>query len=105
MLQKALAAGNATLVTAAPTLVALQAARSNLQALDQRQLSLRHQLNALLGLVHDARVPLASTIDLPPFDPAVIRASLATLPDRRPDLLALRLGYAAQDQTARVARG
>lgn len=103
VLQRALAAGNATLVTAAPTLVALQGARTNLQTLDQRQLALRHQLNALLGLVPEAVVPLASTIDLPPFDPAAIRASLETLPDRRPDLLALRLGYDAQDQNVRVA--
>jgi len=90
-------------VTAAPTLVALQGARTNLQSLDQRQLSFRHQLNALLGLEPDVALPLASTVDLPPFDPAAIRASLATLPDRRPDLLALRLGYEAQDQNVRVA--
>lgn len=103
VLQQALAAGNATLVTAAPTLVALQAARANLQALDQRQLVLRHQLNALLALTPDAVVPLASTVNLPPFDPVAIRAGLSDLPDRRPDLLALRLGYDAQDQAVRVA--
>lgn len=103
VLQQALAAGNATLVTAAPTLVALQATRTNLQTIDQRQLSLRHQLNALIGLVPEAVLPLASTVDLPRFDPAVIRAELVTLPDRRPDLLALRLGYAVQDQNVRVA--
>lgn len=103
VLQQALAAGNATLVTAAPTLVALQASRSNLQSLEQRLLSLRHQLNALLGLVPDAVLPLAPTIDLPPFDTAAIRATLPTLPDRRPDLLALRLGYNAQDANVRVA--
>jgi outer membrane protein TolC len=103
VLQHALAAGNVTLVTAAPTLVALQSARAALQALDQRQLSLRHQLNALLGLVPDAVVPLGGTIDLPPFDPATIRADLTTLADRRPDLVALRLGYDAQDANVRVA--
>uniref|UniRef100_UPI00267D4E33 TolC family protein n=1 Tax=Sphingomonas populi TaxID=2484750 RepID=UPI00267D4E33 len=103
VLQQALAAGNATLVTAAPTQVALQAARASVQALDQRQLSLRHQLNALLGLTPDAVVPLATVIDLPPLDMTAIRASLDTLADRRPDLLALRLGYASQDATLRVA--
>ena len=103
VLQQALAAGNATLVTAAPTLVALQSARTSLQTLDQRQLSLRHQLNALLGIVPDAVVPLQPSIDLPPFDPAAIRADLATLADRRPDLVALRLGYDAQDANVRVA--
>lgn len=103
VLQKALAAGDVTLVTVAPTSVALQVTRSNLYALDQRQFLFRHQLNALLGLVPDAVVRLAPTVELPPFDPVAIRASLATLPDRRPDLLALRLGYAAQDQTVRTA--
>jgi len=103
VLQQALAAGNATLVTAAPTLVALQGSRTNLQTLDQRQLSLRHQLNALLGLVPEAVVPLASRIDLPQLDSATIKAELPTLPDRRPDLVALRLGYDAQDANVRVA--
>ncbi len=103
VIQQALRQGNATLVTAAPTLVALQSARTAIFALDQQQLSLRHQLNALLGLVPDAVVPLVADIALPPFDPAAIRADLATLPDRRPDLLALRLGYAAQDANVRAA--
>ena len=103
VLQQALAAGNVTLVTVAPTQVALQAARTSRQTFDQRQLTLRHQLNALLGLVPDADLSFATTIDLPPFDPAAIRAGLASLPDRRPDLLALRLGYGAQDQAVRTA--
>ena len=103
VLQQALAAGNATLVTAAPTLVALQSARTHLQTLDQKQLSLRHQLNAVVGLTPDAVIPLVRTIDLPPFDPPTIRADLTTLADRRPDLLALRLGYDAQDANVRVA--
>jgi outer membrane protein TolC len=89
VLQQALAAGNATLVTAAPTLVALQSARSSLDALDQRQLHSSHQLTALLGLVPSATLPLAGSVDLPPFEPDAIRAELASLPDRRPDLLAL----------------
>lgn len=101
ILQRALAAGNATLVTAAPTLVALQSARTNLASLDQRQLARRHRLNALLGLTPDAAVPLAAAPDLPPFDPAAIRAGLPTLPERRPDLIALRLAYAAQEETVR----
>ena len=101
--EQALAAGNTTLVIAAPTRTAFQSARVTLDTLDQRILSLRHQLNALLGFAPDTVVPLAAAAELPPFDPAAIRASLATLPDRRPDLLALRLGYAAQEETVRQA--
>ena len=102
-LEQALAARNVTLVTVAPDRVALQAARTALNALDQRQLALMHQLDALLGLAPDVVVPLATQIDLPRFDPAAIRAELATLPDRRPDLIALRMGYAAADEQLRQA--
>jgi outer membrane protein TolC len=102
-LDAALAAGNVTLATAAPDRVALQAARTALNMLDQRQLSLTHQLDALLGLSPDVAPQLAATVDLPPFDPAAVRAELKSLPDRRPDLLALRMGYAQTDEQVRAA--
>ena len=102
-LEQALAARNTTLTIVAPDRVALQTARTALNSFDQNQLSLIHQLNALLGLRPDVVVPLTAAPDLPPFDPAAIRAGLATLPDRRPDLLALRLGYAAADESVRQA--
>ena len=102
-LDAALAAHTTTLVIAAPDRTALQAARSSLDGIDQNILRMRHQLNALLGLLPDAVVPLAESPYLPPFDPAAIRAGIATLPERRPDLLALRLGYAAADENVRAA--
>ena len=102
-LDKALASQTVTLVTVAPDRVALQSARAALDTLDQQQLNLRHQLNALLGLTPDVAVPLAAEPDLPPFDPAQVRGQIATLPDRRPDLLALRMGYAASDEQLRQA--
>jgi outer membrane protein TolC len=101
--EAALAAGNLTLVIVAPGRVSLQNARAALDALDQRLLVLRHQLNALLGLSADAAVPLADHVALPPFDPAPIRAILPSLPDRRPDLLALRMGYDSADEQVRQA--
>lgn len=102
-LDLALAAGNTTLTIVAPDRVALQAARMALDSFDQTQLALKHQLNALLGLAPDADVPLVATPDLPAFDPAAIRASLPSLADRRPDLIALRLGYGAADETVHQA--
>lgn len=102
-LEAALAARAVTLVTVAPDRVALQAARTALATLDQQQLALSHQLNALLGLTPDAVVPLVAQPDLPPFDPAQVRDQIATLPDRRPDLVALRMGYAAADEQVRQA--
>ncbi|HWU03753.1 MAG TPA: TolC family protein [Novosphingobium sp.] len=101
--EAALAAGNVSLVIVAPGRVSLQAARAALDALDQRLLAQRHQLNALLGLDADAVVPLADHVDLPPFDPAAVRALLPSLPDRRPDLLALRMGYEQADEQVRQA--
>lgn len=101
--QAALAAGNATLVTAAPSVVGFQQARANLQTLDQTQLQDRHKLNALLALAPDAPLPLRDDIDLPPFDMAAARSAMTTLADRRPDLLALRFGYAAQDEGLHAA--
>lgn len=103
VMQTALAAGDVTLVTASPTLSASQAARSTLDTIDQHMLLLQHQLDALLGLAPDVTLPLVSVADLPPLDPAAVRDSLATLPRRRPDLLALRLGYAAQEEVVRQA--
>jgi outer membrane protein TolC len=101
--EKALAADDITLATAAPDRVALHAARTALNALDQRQLSLTHQLHALLGLAPEVTLPLSATIDLPPFDPAAVRAEISSLPDRRPDLVALRMGYAQADEQVHEA--
>lgn len=101
--RKALEAGNSTLSTLAPSAGALQAARAAMLQQDQVQLANRHKLNALLGIAPDVALPLADAIDLPAFDPREIRSMLATLPQRRPDLLALRAGYAAQDEQLRVA--
>lgn len=101
--RKALEAGNGTLSTLAPSAAALQAARAAMLQQDQAQLASRHKLNALLGIAPDIALPLADAIDLPGFDPREVRAMLGTLPERRPDLLALRAGYAAQDEQLRVA--
>jgi outer membrane protein TolC len=102
-LQHALSQGDATLMAAAPDLAALQSARAQVDALEQRQLARRHQLNALLDLAPDAALPLAATPDLPPFDAAKVLADLPGLTLRRPDLIALRLGYKAQDARVRTA--
>ncbi|NQE61700.1 TolC family protein [Caulobacter sp. RHG1] len=101
-LEQALAAGNLTLTGIAPDRVALQAARAALDGVDQKRLALRSQLNTLLGLAPGTNLPLAAEPTARPFDAAAIRAGLPDLPGRRPDLLALRLGYAAADETVRA---
>jgi outer membrane protein TolC len=102
-LETALAAGNVTLADAAPYLAARQQAQAQLDDLQRRMLGERHQLNALLGLAPEAVAPLAASADLPPLDPAAIERDLPNLPLRRPDLVALQLGYAAQDARLRTA--
>ncbi len=101
--QRALAAGNATIATVTPDLVALQAARAQVFVAEQVLLAKRHQLNALLGLAPDVALPLAGRPDLPAVDAEHVLPLLPSLADRRPDLVALRLGYAAEDAKLRGA--
>ncbi|MDP9097147.1 MAG: TolC family protein [Pseudomonadota bacterium] len=99
----ALAEGNVTLGTIAPDIAARQSARTQINDLQRVLLSRRHQLAALLGVQPDAPLPLTATPDLPPYDPAAIMRALPELPNRRPDLIALQLGYRAQDNKVRAA--
>ena len=98
--RRALAQGNAVLTAVTPDLVALQAVETRLADLARVQQTRWHDLDALLGLEPDVRLPLAHTLDLPPIDFGAVRRML---PDRRPDLIALRLGYQAQEATLRAA--
>ncbi len=100
--QRALAEGNTTLATTLPDLAALQAARAAADDMQRQQLARRHQLNALLGLAPEAVIPLDDRLDIPPIDDGAATAALADLGVRRPDLAALRLGYAAQDASLRA---
>lgn len=102
VMQGALAARDVTLVTAAPSITAYQNARANLLTAEQNQLVLRHKLNALLGLTPEVMIPLADRLDVPAVDPVTIGPALAGLPQRRPDLVALRFGYAQADENLRV---
>jgi outer membrane protein TolC len=101
--EAALAAGNATLATVAPDIAALHAARNQSRDAERQLLTKRHQLNALLGLLPDVPVPLAATPDLPPIDAGVVERQLSGLANRRPDLIALQLGYRAEDAKVRAA--
>jgi outer membrane protein TolC len=103
LVRRALAAGNTTLVTLAPDVAALQSIVTQAKDLDRLQLQRRHQLNALLGLAPDASLPLAERPDLPSYDGAAVLRSLPSLAARRPDLVALRFGYAAEDEKLRAA--
>ncbi|HLZ67543.1 MAG TPA: TolC family protein [Aliidongia sp.] len=99
----ALAAGNIDLATASPDLTALGDLDKQIDDLDRQMLSRQHDIDALLGLAPDIRLRFVGRIDLPPIDPVAIEGALATLPQRRPDLVALQLAYGAEEEKVRGA--
>ena len=101
--QQAVSAGNETLTVSAPDLAALQTTTTQINDLKRQQLARRHQLNALLGLAPDVAVPLDPTPDIPPWNADAVAQTLPTLAERRPDLVALQLGYRAQNAKLRAA--
>ena len=101
--RQAVAAGNETLMVSAPDLAALQTITAQLNDQKRQQLARQHQLNALLGLAPGVALPLDQTPDIPLWNADAVTQSLATLAERRPDLVALRLGYRAQNAKLRTA--
>ncbi len=63
----------------------------------------RGQLNDVIGLSPTVRLTLID--DAGPYDPdpAVLQSAMASLPHRRPDLLALQAGYESQNANLRKA--
>lgn len=92
-----------TLQTNAADLVVKLDAENQLLTAEHDALKARRDLNALLGLRADVVLPLAPTPQAPGYDEAAVREALASLPERRPDLLALKAGYGAQDANVRKA--
>jgi len=102
-LRQSIAQGNTDLTAASPDFVAAADAQTAYDDLQQRLLSQHHDLAALLGVAPDASIPLPATLELPAADDAHIRASAQHIERRRPDLVALQLGYQAQEATLRAA--
>jgi multidrug efflux system outer membrane protein len=101
--QAAMRRGDVTAQTAAADLAAKLDMESLLASAGQAARKARGDLNALLGLDAGVRVPLIEDAGPDGYGPAEVRARLAGLPNRRPDLLALQAGYAAQDANLRKA--
>ena len=99
----AIGQGNATLATLSPDLLAVGDIQKTYDDLDRLQLSRRHQLNALLGLVPEANLVLVASPNVPRVKAATVLGELATLADRRPDLIALQYGYRSEDAKVRQA--
>ena len=100
--QKAVAQGDLTLGVAGTDLTALLDTLSQIDQLEQTRNDTRHELNLLLGLTADAPLKIRLS-PLPPLVSGTLSRELATLPQRRPDLLALQAGYRSQEATVRAA--
>ncbi len=99
----ALAAGDLTADGANAGLIAEQDAARQVSELERQHLQTRHDLNALLGLAPDVELHLVEGEALALPDEQTVRDALDHLPQRRPDLMALRAGYAAEDARYRQA--
>lgn len=63
----------------------------------------RHDLRQLLGLAPGVALHLVGPAPMVAPDTAQVDAALKNLPERRPDLLALKAGYASQNENLREA--
>lgn len=95
--------GNGTLANLSPDLVALGDVQKAADDVERLQLSRRHQLNLLLGVRPDAPLDLYAGSKVPRVDSGSVRHTLATLAERRPDLIALQYGYRSEDAKLRQA--
>ena len=99
--RKATAAGNLTITALAPLLAVQAAAQQSLAAQRLARLKDWQALDALLGLIPTVRFAIARPVFAPlPRDLDVLARSL---PERRPDLMALRFGYRSAEEDVRAA--
>jgi outer membrane protein TolC len=99
--QAATSSGNLDLSVVSPLLAAKASAEQALASLNLDQVKNWQALDALLGLVPEARFELAAPA-VPPL-PDDIDALIEDLSHRRPDLVALQLGYRSADDILRAA--
>jgi outer membrane protein TolC len=86
-----------------PHLAALQDVDRQLNDLERQRNQSRHDLNLLVGLAPELHLDLVSGPEAEPLDEAEVRARAQDLSDRRPDLVALRYGFEAEDERYRSA--
>jgi len=101
--ERAMRRGDVALQVSAADLAIKLDAQAQLAAAEHDTQKARRDLNALLDLESSVRLPLVETSGGAIYDQAQIGAALDSLADRRPDLLALKAGYGAQDANLRKA--
>lgn len=101
--RKALQEGNLTYDAASAGLNAYADASKQVSDCTVQLHQAEHDLRVLLGLAPDAPLDLIGDPFQTSPTPEQVDAALASLPQRRPDLLALQAGYKAQEATLRGA--
>jgi outer membrane protein TolC len=96
--KRAVDEGNQTLAAVAPDLAALGDIDKQLADAEVKAQAGARDLDLLLGLDPSVTLNIDPAIAIPPVDPAAVEALANELPSRRPDLVALKLGYASQDE-------
>lgn len=100
---QALEKGDVTLVTIAPDVAASADAQKQFDDFERALATKRRDLNMLLGLSPGVQLEFADELGIPTLNPAEVREQLSDLANRRPDLVALQLGYRAQEEKMRGA--
>ena len=101
--REAVARGDLTLAVAGTDLTALLDTLSQINQLEQSNNTTRHELNLLMGLAADTPLEIRLPPDTVLPETQTLHQDLQTLPQRRPDLLALQAGYASQEARVRAA--
>lgn len=101
--RRALQAGNVTMDSNGIDLTALLDSLSQINQLEQIHNQTRHDLSLLLGLQSDAEFTIAALPTEHNIDAGLAHRQLQRLTELRPDLLALKAGYQAQESRTRAA--
>ena len=101
--QAALKRGDISAQTNSADLAVQLDAQAQLTSAEHDAAAARRQLNALLGLKPEVRLPLVRGATTAGYDEASLAAAAAKVTERRPDLLALQAGYVAEDANLRRA--
>jgi hypothetical protein len=102
-LREAVARGDEDAAAAGAVFVAANEARTTCDDARHTLLGQRAELSAMLRLSPDASLSLAPLPPLDSFDLDGARSSIESIGEHRPDLAALRFGYAAQEAKLRGA--
>ena len=102
-LQRAFDAGNVTTDAIATNYTDVTSSEQKIDDAQRKLAQNRHDLNTLLGLAPSVRLKLVGDADMPEIDEARVRALMADLPRRRPDLVELEAGYRSEEEKYRSA--